>query len=66
MAIKQFSLLGDPTSHREIDIGVPGDIEELRAGLAEEYSIVVPDGMFCLGQSSASMKLIFPRHRVSG
>ena len=44
MAIKIFHLLGDLTSLREIDIGVPRDMEHLQLGIAAEYTIVKPQG----------------------
>lgn len=44
MAIKYFQLLGDLTSLREIDIGVPRDMEHLRLGIAAEYTIIKPEG----------------------
>jgi len=43
--IKQFYLLGDENaSKREVDIGVPRDIEDLQYGIATEYTIVKPKG----------------------
>ncbi|KAK5957879.1 hypothetical protein OHC33_001068 [Knufia fluminis] len=44
--VKVFYLLGDEAaSKREIEIGVPRDLEDLRDGLAQEYTIVKPEGI---------------------
>jgi hypothetical protein len=44
--VKQFYLLGDEhASKRELDIGVPKDMEDLQYGIATEYTIVKPEGM---------------------
>ncbi|KAI1618119.1 putative cytochrome P450 [Exophiala viscosa] len=44
--LKQFYLLGEEqTSRRELDIGVPRDIEDLQYGIATEYTIVKPEGV---------------------
>ena len=43
--IKQFYLMGDEhASKREVEIGVPRDIEDLQHGIATEYTIVKPEG----------------------
>lgn len=45
--VKVFYLLGDEAaSKREIEIGVPRDLEDLRDGLAQEYTIVKPEGRY--------------------
>lgn len=42
---KQFYLLGEEhASKRALDIGVPRDMEELKHGIAAEYTIVLPEG----------------------
>ncbi|KIX09416.1 uncharacterized protein Z518_00496 [Rhinocladiella mackenziei CBS 650.93] len=44
--LKQFHLHGDEAaSRREIDIGVPRDFTDLQYGIAQEYTIVKPDGV---------------------
>ena len=44
--LKQFYLLGDEqASKREVDIGVPRDLEDLQYGISTEYGIVKPEGM---------------------
>ena len=46
MAVKKFYLMGgDPTSVREVDIGDPADMDNLKEGIAGEYSIINPSGM---------------------
>lgn len=43
--VKQFYLLGDEhASKRQLDIGVPRDMEDLQHGIATEYTIVKPEG----------------------
>ncbi|RMZ80487.1 hypothetical protein DV737_g3016, partial [Chaetothyriales sp. CBS 132003] len=44
--LKQFYLLGDESaSRREMDIGVPRDMEDLKYGIGAEYTIVKPEGI---------------------
>lgn len=57
MAVKEFDLLGgDSTTVREIDIGIPRDMDDLRSGIAAEYKIVSPSSM-CLMNVSLPLTL---------
>jgi hypothetical protein len=47
--VKQFYLLGDEhNSKREVDIGLPRDLDDLKHGIATEYTIVKPEGLLSL------------------
>ncbi|RMD42202.1 hypothetical protein DV735_g2933, partial [Chaetothyriales sp. CBS 134920] len=49
-SLKQFYLLGDEgASRREVDIGIPRDMEDLKYGIGAEYTIVKPEGILTTG-----------------
>jgi hypothetical protein len=64
--LKQFYLLGDEhASKRELDVGVPRDMEDLRHGIAAEYTIVQPEGTLSMCATWTSFTDVCAQHRHS-